>query len=69
MLLYLINNTVDMLRRGQVAPYASAVVEALRPAVDEISFFSKFSDVALELNVWVWSELYTTCDKGIPFTR
>ena len=42
MLLYLINNTVDMLRRGQVAPYASAVVEALRPAVDEISFFSKF---------------------------
>ena len=46
MLLYLINNTVDMLRRGQVAPYASAVVEALRPAVDEISFFSKFSDVA-----------------------
>ena len=32
MLLYLINNTVDMLRRGQVAPYASAAVEALRPA-------------------------------------
>ena len=36
MLLHMINNTVDMLRGGQVAPYASATVEALRPAVDEI---------------------------------
>ena len=50
-------------------PYASATMVALRPAVDEISFFSKFSEVAIELNVWVASELYKTCDKGIAFTR
>ena len=58
MLLHMINNTVDMLRRGQVAPYASATVEALRPAVDESSFLSKFTDVAIEHNAWVALELY-----------
>ena len=47
-----------MFSRGQVDPYASATVEALRSTVDESSFLSKFSDVAIELNVWVASELY-----------
>ena len=42
-----------MLRGKQVAPYSSATVKTLRPAVDKSGFYSKFSGDRAQCLGWI----------------